>query len=144
MTPTPIPGTESWPERYGVVGSVAVIALVALVCAIRIWIKDRDFERDRMAKERELERERSAKQEAESDRIIAALNEKVVELMREHNREAMQLVRVSQAENDQRIQGLLQRQMEDNQRNAITMQGMTSTVAEALKVLTRKIKPGPD
>lgn len=126
------PGTESWGERYGVIGVVAAIALMALALGLRTLLAERKEDRTRIERE-----------QAEHDKLVAALNEKIVEVVRDGHRETLKLLGDQQIAHEQRYQALLDRTMSETSRNAESLRAQNQATVEALKGLVRRLK-GPD
>lgn len=115
--PPPIPpGTESWAERYGPIGVVALLALSALIIALR-----------NVFAERKEDRTKAAAAQAEHDKQIRELYDRIVALARE---------------NDTRYQALLERTIQENRANIETMRIQGTASTEALRALLGKVQRG--
>lgn len=137
------PGTESWGERYGAIGVVAALALAGLLLALRTFFNDRKEERTRVERE-----------QADHDKLVTALNDRLVETQREGHRETLKLLsdqqtaheqrfQAMQAAHEQRYQALLDRMMTETSRNAEALRANNQATVEALKGLTKRLR-GPD
>jgi hypothetical protein len=130
--PPPLPpGTDSWPERYGPIGVVALLALAALAFALKTFFADRKEERTRAERE-----------QADHDKLVADLHAKLVETQRESHRETLRLLADQQNAHEQRYQALLDRHMTETSRTAEALRAQSQSTAEALKGLVRRLKDG--
>jgi hypothetical protein len=142
--PQPLPpGTESWGERYGVIGVVAALALTGLALALRTFLNERKEERTRVERD-----------QADHEKLVTALNEKLVEVAREGHRETLKLLsdqqtaheqrfQAMQAAHEQRFQALLDRTMSESRENAAALRALNQTTADALNGVVKRLK-GPE
>jgi hypothetical protein len=124
------PGTESWAERYGVIGVVAALALAALALGLRALMAERKEDRTRIERE-----------QVSHDEHVAALNEKIVEVVREGQRETLKLLTDQQTAHENRYQALLDRTMRENSENAQALRAQNQATTEALKGVVKRLKP---
>lgn len=128
LQPTPpgftfIPGTESWGERYGVIGVVATIALLALWLGVRALLAERREDRQQ----------------------VNALNAKLVETVQQGHREALGLVADLQKAHDLRYSALLERHIGETGKYADTLREQAAATTAALAGLVKKISSrGPE
>ncbi len=129
MQPTPpfivLPGTENWAQQYGVVGTIAAIALVAIAIVARSWLTERREDRQR----------------------IIDLTAKLVESGQTSHRESLGLVVDLQKQNDERYGALLERHTAETGRYAEALREQSAATTAALSGLVKKISAsarGPD
>jgi len=131
VAPMVPPGTESWAERYGPIGVVAALALAALILAIRQLLLDRNADRQRANKLQEM-----------LDTTASAQNARLVEVVRESNREMLERLAAQQAANDTRYQALLERSMAESRENATALRAQNAAVTDALNGMVKKLSRG--
>lgn len=123
------PGTESWAERYGVIGVVALLALAALILGLRQFLNERKEDRDRQAKEQEAH-----------DQQVSALNAKLVETVAANHRETLKIVAELQDKHEARYGALLERHMGDSGKHAEALRAQSAAVTDVLRSVVAKIR----
>lgn len=133
--PPPVaPGTESWGERYGVIGVVAMLALTVLLMVGRQVLKERAEDRvKRDENTKRLEKERDEALKRESD-----LNERIVEIVRESHRETLALT----GEMNSRYHALLERTNKENREVVTSLQDRDRANTEVMRSLLRRARDG--
>lgn len=116
MTAMP-PGTESWGERYGVIGVVAMLALAALALGLRQFLVERKADRDR----------------------VTGLHDQLVETVREGHRETLKLLADQQQAHEARYQALLDRHMGETRQHAEALRAQSTATVEALNGVVKKL-----
>jgi hypothetical protein len=124
-SPLQVPGTETWAERYGPIGVVALLAIAALILALRQFLKERSEDRTRI--EVALKRE-------------ALLNDKIVEIVRENHRETLALTEELNTRHEVRYQALLERTMQENRTAAEALRAREAASTEIMRSLLSKAK----
>lgn len=134
MNPTiPPPGTESWVERYGPIGLVALLALSALIIGLRQILAERREDRSTQAKGQEAH-----------DRQIAELHGQMVKAVRDGHQETLKLLADQQDKHDKRYQELLERHITQSRQQSDALTAQSQAMLEAFKGLVRKIRGGTE
>jgi hypothetical protein len=111
------PGTESWGERYGVIGVVAALSIMGIVLGLRSILNERREDRER----------------------VTALQTKLVESGQEAHREALKLIAELQQHHDDRYSALLERHIGETGKYAEALREQSAATTAALSGLVKKI-----
>jgi hypothetical protein len=123
-----VPGTETWGEKYGVIGIVAAMSLLGIILGLRTIFAER---RD----DRQLLNTANAKLVD----LQTAANAKLVESVQQSHREALELVADLQSKHDERYGALLKQHMEETSRYAEALREQSAATTNALAGITKKI-----
>ncbi len=131
MQPTPfvmVPGTETWGERYGVIGIVAAMSLLGIIMGLRTIFAERRDDRSAL--------NTANRQLQELQNASAA---KLIESVQQSHREALALVADLQSKHDERYGVLLDRHIGETSKYAEQLREANLATTQALAGLVKKV-----
>lgn len=129
--PTIPGGGDGWWDRYGAIGAVAFVSISALGLSIRQFFLDRRL--DKAHHQALIDQQQQA---------IAALNAKLVELVRVNHTETLALLDKQRQEHEDRYEQLLDRHIATADSAREKTLELAAAVTKAIQSLSRKLGPG--
>lgn len=131
-----VPGTESWGDKYGAIGVIAAVLLVALAFIGRMILGERA--KDRADSQARIDRELATKeaQIAERERAVAELNAKLLQVVQANHTQTLEMLNDQREAHDKRYQELLEAQRDAE----ADTRALAAATVKAVQSLTEKIK----
>lgn len=132
-----LPNGDSWWDRYGAIGAVAFLALLALYWIVRSYLAERKeekarAEREKVTYETMLENQRKS---------LAELNAKLLEVVQKNHTETLELLEAQRSDHEERFSALLERHIASSDVSREKTLELASAVTKALQSIARKSLP---
>lgn len=129
-----LPSAETWWDRYGAIGVVAFLALLALALSFRQFLAERREDRERARREAE----RTQADQAALEKRNNDLSDRIVEVVAANHHETQRLLSEQAERHEARYQALLEKYMTEQRHSAEAMRAQNTAVVDALNAVVKK------